>query len=93
MLKTETVTVDLPVELLAQVRGAVEDGDYPSSNEAISDALQGWSERRGVVSEDAEWLREAWDEAEKDDRPSVPMDEVFDRLKSKYRAMSASTGK
>jgi len=93
MLKTETVTVDLPVELLAQVRGAVEDGDYSSSNEAISDALQGWCERRGVVSEDAERLRDAWQEAEADDRPPVPMEEVFDRLKSRYKAMSASTGR
>ncbi len=92
-MKTETVTVELPVELLAQVRGAVEHGDYSSSNEAISDALQGWSERRGAEAEDSSWLREAWQEAENDDRPAVPMDEVFDRLKSKYKAMSASTGR
>jgi Arc/MetJ-type ribon-helix-helix transcriptional regulator len=85
--KTETLTVNLPVELVAQVRGAVEHGEYRSDNEAISDALLDWSARRGSGAEDTGRLRQAWREATEVDAPYVPMEEVFGRLKARYKAM------
>jgi len=91
MPKTETLTVDLPVELLAQVRGAVEHGDYRSSNEAVADALLDWSVTRSIEAEDIGWLKQAWQEAIDDNSPHVPMDEVFDRLKARYQAMIVAT--
>ena len=85
MAKTETVTVELPEELMASVRGAVEGGEYGSSDAVVAEALMDWSVRRG--GDDVAWLREKWEEAVTDERPHVPVDEVFDRLRARYAAM------
>lgn len=84
MAKMETLTVELPEELVAQVRKAVERKEFASSDEAVAVALAEWNERREIPAEDVEFLRRAWQEAEDDPRPHVPMDEVFDRLKARY---------
>jgi antitoxin ParD1/3/4 len=92
MAKTETLTVDVPAELLAQIRGAVQSGDYASDQDIISEALMDWSSRRseGLV-EDIEWLRQAVKEADEDEGPGVPMEEVMDRLEAKYRAIASES--
>jgi len=87
--KTETVTVDLPTELLAQVRGAVEHGDYSSNDAVISDALLDWSDKRGGFIEDTDWLKQALQEADDHSGSDVPMEEVMDRLEAKYKALAA----
>jgi len=89
MIKTETLTVDLPVEILSKVRGAVEDGEYRSDNDVVSDALMVWASRRGAETEDTEWLRHAWQQSVEDGAPYVPMEEVMDRLEAKYKAIAA----
>lgn len=83
MPKTETLTIDVPTELADQVRNAVGRGEYSSNDEAVSDALAAWSASRDL---DTEYLRRAWQEAE-NSGPSIPMDEVFDRLEAKYRKL------
>ncbi len=88
MVKTETLTVDLPVEVMAKVRGAVEDGEYGSDNEVVSDALLTWASRRSTEAEDTEWLRHAWQQSVNDGAPYVPMEEVMDRLEAKYKAIA-----
>jgi antitoxin ParD1/3/4 len=93
MVKTETLIVDLPVEVMAKVRGAVEDGEYGSDNEVVSDALLVWASRRGNETEDVEWLRQAWQESIDDGAPYVPMEEVMDRLEAKYKAIAAERAK
>jgi Arc/MetJ-type ribon-helix-helix transcriptional regulator len=90
MPKTESLTVVLPEALVAQVHRAVEQGQYQSCNDAVSDALYEWSANRGVIVEDTEWLKQAAREALEDERPPVPMKEVFDRLKARYGAMAGS---
>jgi Arc/MetJ-type ribon-helix-helix transcriptional regulator len=85
MAKMETLTVDVPAELVEGVRNAVAGGEYRSDAEAVSDALAEWNARR-EGRYDAGPLREAWQEAE----ASVdcePMDAMLDRLKAKYVAL------
>jgi antitoxin ParD1/3/4 len=93
MAKMETLTVNLPVEVMAKVRIAVEDGDYDSDSDVIFDAILAWSSRRGDATEDVVRLRQAWQESVDDGAPYVPMEEVMDRLEAKYKALAAEHAK
>lgn len=93
MPKVETVTVELPVELVAKVRDAVQEGDYASSDAAISDALASWSQSREHLYKDAGTLKSFWQEVENDSRPGLSVDEVFGPLKARYQAMIGANGK
>jgi antitoxin ParD1/3/4 len=46
MAGIERLTVTLPVDMAALVKGAVEQGDYASSSEVIREALREWRMRR-----------------------------------------------
>ena len=85
MPKAESVNVTFPAEVIAMARRAVERGLYSSIDEVVSDAISHWTPRE----EDVEWLRQAVKEADKDEGPGVPMEEVMDRLEAKYRALAA----
>ncbi len=89
MSKMETLTINLPVEVVAEVRSAVRDGRYGSDSDAISSALLAWSSRRNDEAEDVEWLREALCAADEHPGPGVPMEEFMDRLAAKYRSLCA----
>jgi antitoxin ParD1/3/4 len=88
MVDTETLSVTLPAEILAQMRAAIADGEYVSSNEVVFDALCEWSLRRSFELGNVTELRKAWQESAGDKTPGVPMDEVFDRLEAKYKAIA-----
>ena len=85
MAKTETLTVEVPEELVAAMRGAVHDGKYRSDDEVVSEALSRWNQDRALQDEDTARIRAAVQEAI-DHGVYVPMDEVFDRLDAKYQA-------
>jgi Arc/MetJ-type ribon-helix-helix transcriptional regulator len=87
MAKMETLTVELPEELVAQVREAVAQKEFATSDEAVAAALAEWQERRDIPAEDVEFLKQAWKEAMDDPRPYQPMEEVMDRLEAKYSAL------
>ena len=57
----QRLTIDLPDGIAAQIRAAVEAGDYASASEAVQDAVQLWSERRSGTDRSVEDLRQAWD--------------------------------
>jgi len=84
MPKAESVNVTLPTEVVDMARLAVERGHYSSIDEVISDAISHWTPRE----EDVEWLRQAVKEADEEEGPGVPMEEVMDRLEAKYRAIA-----
>jgi antitoxin ParD1/3/4 len=46
MAHVDKRSITLPPDLAAAIDGAVEAGEYASDNEAISDALREWKERR-----------------------------------------------
>lgn len=59
MAETKHITVAFPWPIAAQLRAAVEAGEYASTSEAICDAVRLWGDRR---QQDIEKLRQAWDE-------------------------------
>lgn len=44
----ERLTITLPAEMAATVKGAVEGGDYASSSEVIREALRDWNLKRSL---------------------------------------------
>jgi antitoxin ParD1/3/4 len=56
MAEIERLTITLPSEMAAIVRGAVEGGDYASSSEVIREALRDWKAKRAVQLKEMESL-------------------------------------
>lgn len=48
MADIERLTITLPSEMAAVVRGAVEGGDYASSSEVVREALRDWKLKRAL---------------------------------------------
>ncbi len=48
MADIERITITLPTDMAAVVRGAVEDGDYASTSEVIRAALRDWKIKRAL---------------------------------------------
>ncbi len=48
MADIERITITLPAEMAAVVKGAVEDGDYASTSEVIRAALRDWKIKRAL---------------------------------------------
>lgn len=48
MAEIERLTITLPSEMAAVVRGAVEGGDYASSSEVVREALRDWKMKHAL---------------------------------------------
>lgn len=84
MTKAEKLSVTLPRELADLVRRRVEAGDYASDSEVIQEALRLWQAHDESRHRRLDALREKVGRSLDDPRPSVPGDEVFDELESRY---------
>ena len=58
MSEIEKLSIALTADLAAEVRAAVEKGEYASASEVIRDALRHWSLKR----QGAARIRQLWDE-------------------------------
>ena len=88
MSTAEKISIALPPEMVAIVRGAVATGEYASSSEVIRDALRDWTHKRSLRQQGIAELRQLWQEALRDPSPGTPAAQVLDRLKRKYRAIA-----
>ena len=92
MTTAEKISIALPPEMVAIVRGAVATGEYASSSEVVRDALRDWTHKRSLRQQGVAELRQLWREALSDKSPGVPAEEVLDRLERKYQAITDATG-
>jgi antitoxin ParD1/3/4 len=88
MPAVEKISIALPPELVANIRKAVETGEYASSSDVVRDALQEWTLKRNLRQQSLDELRKWWRQALEDKTPAAPVDEVLDRLESKYQALA-----
>ncbi len=51
MAEIERLTITLPSDMAAVVKGAVEGGDYASSSEVVREALRDWKMKRALQLE------------------------------------------
>lgn len=84
----EKISIALPPEMVAQVRQAVETGEYASSSEVVRDALRDWTQKRSLRQQGIEELRQLWQQALDNKTPGVPVEDVLDRLERKYQALT-----
>jgi antitoxin ParD1/3/4 len=88
MSSVEKISIALPPEMVAQLRNAVETGEYSSSSEVVRDALRDWTRKRQLQQNGIAELRQLWEEARADNSPGIDPDEVLDRLEQRYQAMA-----
>ena len=48
MAEIERMTITLPSDMAAVIKGAVEGGDYASSSEVVREALRDWKTKRAL---------------------------------------------
>jgi antitoxin ParD1/3/4 len=89
----EKLSIALPAEMAAMVRGAVDAGEYSSNSEVIRDALRDWTHKRRLREQGFLHLRTAWQESVADDSEGPEPDAVFDKLESKYDRLAEQTGR
>ena len=85
MAKVEKLSVALTPEMVAEVRAAVEGGDYGSVSEVVGDALRDWRLRRKIETLETEELRRLVQEGI-DSGPGLDADAVFARLRTRFGA-------
>jgi antitoxin ParD1/3/4 len=91
MPAVEKISIALPSEMVANVRQAVETGEYASSSDVVRDALQEWTLKRNLRQQNLGELRKWWRQALEDKTSGTPVDEILDRLEGKYQALADAT--
>ncbi len=85
------ITISLPDEMLAEVKAAVEAGEFTNTSEAIRDALRQWRRARSVMAlSDAELRRVVAKGLDKHELAET--DATLKRLRAKYTALLAGRG-
>jgi antitoxin ParD1/3/4 len=57
MAEIERITITLPADLAALLKGAVTDGDYASTSEVVREALRDWKLKRAVQLQELSALK------------------------------------
>jgi antitoxin ParD1/3/4 len=92
MPSVEKISIALPPEMVAQLRQAVETGEYASSSEVVRDALRDWTHKRQLQQNGVAELRQLWQQARADNIPGLPADPILDQLERKYQALADAAG-
>ncbi len=88
MPATESLKIELPQEMAAILREAVNSGEFTSQNEIIGEALIEWKlGRSGHTAGDLAHLRQLWQQALDAGKNAtyLDLDQVFDPLLKKYQ--------
>ena len=83
MTNGEELSVALTPDMVAELRAAVEGGDYGSVSEVIRDAQRDWRPRRKIETLETEGLRRLVQEGI-DSGPGLDADAVFARLRTRF---------
>ncbi len=88
MSALEKITISLPAEMLAEVKAAVEAGEFTNTSEAIREALRQWRRARQVIAVNEEELRRLVAEG-RDSGDPLDGEGALRQLRAKYAAMMA----
>jgi antitoxin ParD1/3/4 len=84
MADVERLSVTIASDIAAEVRAAVEAGEYGSVSEVVGDALREWRQRRETSALKVEDLRHMIQQGT-DSGSGLDSGEVFVRLRARYR--------
>jgi antitoxin ParD1/3/4 len=90
MSTIERMTVTMPADMAAVVKGAVEVGDYASTSEVIREALRDWKSKRAVQLHELESLKADIDKGLADVAAGRVKDFDADRIIERGRKLSAT---
>lgn len=82
----EKTTISLPSEMLAEIKAAVEAGDYANMSEVVRDALRQWRRSRTVIALNDDELRRMVVEGRASGEP-VDGERALATLRAKYQTM------
>ena len=88
MSAVEKISIALPPEMAANVRKAVETGEFASTSEVVRDALHEWMLKRNLRQQSLDEMRSLCRQAQQDKTPGASVDEILDRLERKYQALA-----
>lgn len=83
MANVEKLSIALTPDMVAELRAAVDGGDYGSVSEVVRDALRDWRLRRKIETLETEELRRLVQEGI-DSGPGLEADAVFARLRARF---------
>jgi antitoxin ParD1/3/4 len=83
MANVEKLSVALTPDMAAEVRAAVEAGDYGSVSEVVQDALRDWRLRRKIETLETEELRNLIQQGI-DSGPGLDANQVVAKLRSRF---------
>lgn len=87
MRTTRQISITLPVEMAAMVKNKVAGGAYASESEVIREGLRALAERDEAIER---WIQyevlPVYDEMRLYPERGIPIDEVFDDIRARYRA-------
>ena len=93
MANIERMTVVFPEPMAAQIRAAVEAGEYATTSEAVRDAVRLWFGRRQLQENELERLRQAWDAGKASGtHGSIDFDELRQEARRRLAAAKEDTG-
>ncbi len=88
-MTTKQLVIDLPSELIDTLQAIVRSGDFASESELVGTILQAWYAADHLDKEELKEVRAAVAEGLADANAGrfVDANEMFDRLRARYRAM------
>jgi antitoxin ParD1/3/4 len=89
MANIERLTITLPADMAALVKGAVAGGDYASTSEVVREALRDWEIKAEIRRRKLEALRGDIDEGLKDLEAGRLVDPDLDGIMAEGRRLSA----
>ncbi len=90
MSTIERMTITMPADMAAVVKGAVEGGDYASTSEVIREALRDWKSKRAVQRRELETLKADIDQGLADLSAGRVKDFDADRIIDRGRKLLAA---
>ncbi len=85
MSAAEKISITLTPEMNRLIKQRVEAGQFASSSELIREALRVWQKQEDEHQERLASIRARIQRSIDDPRPSIPAEEVFDRLKKMHQ--------
>jgi len=90
MSTIERMTITMPADMAAIVKGTVEGGDYASTSEVIREALREWKSKRAVQLHELEMLKADIDKGLADIAAGRVKDFDADRIIERGRQLLAA---
>jgi antitoxin ParD1/3/4 len=86
MSAAEKISITLTPEMNRLIKQRVEAGDFASSSELIREALRVWQKQEEEHQQRIAEIRARIKSSMDDPRPSLPAEEVFERLRSYHES-------